>query len=450
MSNYKSTLQTNNTSIQALISKAQMLPLASGETLVGNSYNENAIVERTIRQYSNSRITELRPRAFNRCSVMKSIDLPNVSKVGKHAFATCGSLSQVNLPRAESLESQAFVVCTSLTELSFPKVSFIGSQAFGSCYWLSSLTITTGGEPCVLEHSDAFTDTPFTGYSSGFSGVPHIYVRESLVDAYKSAANWSYFSSYFSSVESLEDHLITFTLNNNTCHARPNMTIEEWCESKYNTLGVSFINVSGLAKCDKCGDWLVLIIPTNDGGTDEEVDMSIYDIIQDGDILSCDCFTFTLNDAKYQAKKGMTWEEWLNSEYSRNCPFDLDAIGAFVECSNCYEMLWYAWTDDEGSSYILNVESDNVIIENKGYNIFCECEPIITFEIGGKSYHAIEGMTWGEWVESEYNTLGCHIDEDGYVKLNYSAIVSNPDYLNEFIAADIITPNFNYEISSWH
>lgn len=30
-------------------------------------------------------------------------------------------------------------------------------------------------------------------------------------------------------------------------------------------------------------------------------------------------------------------------------------------------------------------------------------QPLISFTIDGISYQAVEGMTWGEWVESEYN-----------------------------------------------
>ena len=34
---------------------------------------------------------------------------------------------------------------------------------------------------------------------------------------------------------------------------------------------------------------------------------------------------------------------------------------------------------------------------------------IITFTIEGTNYQAEEGMTWGEWVESKYNTDGYYI-----------------------------------------
>lgn len=37
---------------------------------------------------------------------------------------------------------------------------------------------------------------------------------------------------------------------------------------------------------------------------------------------------------------------------------------------------------------------------------------IITFTFYDTTYRAIEGMTWGEWVESEYNTDGWSLDGD--------------------------------------
>ena len=36
----------------------------------------------------------------------------------------------------------------------------------------------------------------------------------------------------------------------------------------------------------------------------------------------------------------------------------------------------------------------------------------ITFTIDGTSYTALEGMTWAEWCESEYNTIGLWVGDD--------------------------------------
>lgn len=56
----------------------------------------------------------------------------------------------------------------------------------------------------------------------------------------------------------------------------------------------------------------------------------------------------------------------------------------------------------------------------------------ITFTIDGTQYTALSGMTWGEWVESEYNTAGyyvknsaIHLDDDTYVAK--TAFVSSTD-----------------------
>lgn len=39
----------------------------------------------------------------------------------------------------------------------------------------------------------------------------------------------------------------------------------------------------------------------------------------------------------------------------------------------------------------------------------------ITFNIGNATYTALSGMTWAEWVDSEYNTNGYYIDIDNTV-----------------------------------
>lgn len=41
------------------------------------------------------------------------------------------------------------------------------------------------------------------------------------------------------------------------------------------------------------------------------------------------------------------------------------------------------------------------------YNLAHNGNKLITFTIDGTTYQAIDGMTWGEWVNSIYNTKGC-------------------------------------------
>ena len=48
----------------------------------------------------------------------------------------------------------------------------------------------------------------------------------------------------------------------------------------------------------------------------------------------------------------------------------------------------------------------------------------ISFKIGQVTYYAAEGMTWAEWVETDYNTGGWYIDTIGDVRAS-SGLVSN-------------------------
>lgn len=41
------------------------------------------------------------------------------------------------------------------------------------------------------------------------------------------------------------------------------------------------------------------------------------------------------------------------------------------------------------------------------YNLAHNGNKLITFTIDDTTYQAMNGMTWGEWVNSIYNTKGC-------------------------------------------
>ena len=148
--------------------------------------------------------------AFAFCSSLTQVSLPVCRYIGSYAFYNCSSLSQVSLPVCSSIEFGAFQNCYSLAQVSLPMCSYIGGYAFAFCYSLnqvslpvcssidyfafqvcSSLSIITIGysSVCSLNGSDVFYGTPIK------SGTGSIYVPASLVDAYKSAKYWSYFSS---------------------------------------------------------------------------------------------------------------------------------------------------------------------------------------------------------------------------------------------------------------
>ena len=68
---------------------------------------------------------------------------------------------------------------------------------------------------------------------------------------------------------------------------------------------------------------------------------------------------------------------------------------------------------------------------------------LITFTVDGVEYQAKEGMTWGEWCNSEYD------NERFYIELDDSICDSDSRYfigteVDYVYASDIIQKNYNY------
>lgn len=74
-------------------------------------------------------------------------------------------------------------------------------------------------------------------------------------------------------------------------------------------------------------------------------------------------------------------------------------------------------------------------------------EPItglITFTIDGTEYQAEEGMTWGEWANSEYDVNGkFSIDIDNSIGYNSFTCWVGGEY-DYVYASDIIQEGYNY------
>ena len=124
--------------------------------------------------------------AFRSCSSLQTVSLPACTTIGWYAFYNCYSLKTVSLPACTTVGRYTFQNCTSLSSIDLPMCKTVGNQAFQNCYSLSVVYIGTGIDTvCVLDTSNAF---------DGCSALTSIYVPASLVESYKTATNWTYYS----------------------------------------------------------------------------------------------------------------------------------------------------------------------------------------------------------------------------------------------------------------
>ena len=155
---------------------------------------ELRIVPMDILYVSLPNCTSVSMGTFRRCDNLTSVSLPMCEYIGNGAFQDCWSLSQVSLPVCSYIGNGAFYGCYSLSQVSLPVCSYIGNNAFDGC----SLSIITIGYSsiCMLTNDNAFYGTPIG------DGTGSIYVPASLVDAYKTAENWSMYSSQIFTIPS--------------------------------------------------------------------------------------------------------------------------------------------------------------------------------------------------------------------------------------------------------
>ena len=90
----------------------------------------------------NGDVTSIGTSAFQYCSSLTSIDIPNsVTSIGSIAFNGCSSLTSIDIPNSvTSIGNSAFYDCSGLTSIDIPNsVTSIGNSAFSRCSGLTSI-----------------------------------------------------------------------------------------------------------------------------------------------------------------------------------------------------------------------------------------------------------------------------------------------------------------------
>lgn len=190
---YKTDLQTNNTNLQSILDKVNALPEAGG----GNTDIEDGLVNRTLINYENNRITSVGNYVFYNYDILESVDLSNVTLISEAAFRSATSLKTLIL-RSET-------VCSLMNKNSL---------------LYTRIDINAG----------------------------HIYVPSSLLNDYKTDTNWM---EYADQIVAIEDYpnfdayeetkdaegKLIFYIEDNLYKAEEGMNWADWCSSDYNTYG---------------------------------------------------------------------------------------------------------------------------------------------------------------------------------------------------------------------
>lgn len=186
---------------------------------LGDDAVVDSIIDRTITEFKDDRITTVRQRAFHNCVNLVTVDLPSAATINYGSFGGCNALTSLNIPAVTKIESHnAFSNCKALKEIVLPSCSHIGQGAFSFCFRLekvdcaapgsleignSAFGSTTALKALVIRSNSVATMANKNALqeSSIYYGTGYIYVPSALVDSYKSATNWSTYANQFRKLE---------------------------------------------------------------------------------------------------------------------------------------------------------------------------------------------------------------------------------------------------------
>ena len=218
----------------------------SGEVVIpesveheGSAYSVTSIGDRAFEYCSRltsvtipNSVTSIGDRAFYECSGLTSVTIPNsvtsigdeafyycsgltsvtigsgVESIGGLAFYYCSGLTSVTIPNSvTSIGPQAFEYCSGLTSVTIPNsVTSIEGSAFSGCSGLTSVTIGSGVESIWTEafsdcseildvycYAEKVPSTKSDAFNGSYPEYITLHVLDASIDSYKATAPWSSF-----------------------------------------------------------------------------------------------------------------------------------------------------------------------------------------------------------------------------------------------------------------
>lgn len=183
-----------------------------------------------------------------------------------------------------------------------------------------------------------------------------------------------------------------FTIDGATYECEANQTWSAWCSSSYNTLGL-YVDNGYIYQGDSLSGKILKTGNTSVLSSDlVDKDKSYY--LEQLAVVPT-TINFYIGSNQCSAEVDMTWNAWANSEYN--------TLSLIVEGTSLY-------TPDKSAILANNgipVIATNKIIEGNTYTLSpYSVNPTIIFN--GQTYEYEAGMTWGSWINSDYNVLGIY------------------------------------------
>lgn len=145
-------------------------------------------------------ITAINDSLFYCCKCLQTISMPeSVTSMGVNIFYGCNCLKSINIPRnLTSMKANMFYECYILSNIIIPEnITSFEHYVFYSCNNLLNCVLTCTSVPTMSS----------SGIFNNINKIATIWVRDELVDSYKSATNWSTYASYIKPLSSMSDKL---------------------------------------------------------------------------------------------------------------------------------------------------------------------------------------------------------------------------------------------------
>ena len=174
------------------------------------------IIQRTVTEYKENRITKVGPYALAHCTKLTKVDVPNVTFLDFRAFFRAAISEPVVFENVTSGVERAFGPA-SCPRVTFPRLTNFQRYFFdtdGSDLPYIDLHVATSIGTPAFQNSTLNTLIIRTPSVCTISDIrwrttPYIYVPRALVDSYKAATNWSAYADYF---RALEDYTVDGTI----------------------------------------------------------------------------------------------------------------------------------------------------------------------------------------------------------------------------------------------